>query len=165
MTSTTTTTFTRTNARYIAGKIAADLRQIQLFYGNPSDTDIDRYIDEAVEYLVAGYLHMVEYGFRKDGGWVISLRYEVRYDGTVADTGPGRVHPNADIGGSSFYTFLRQNDAFFALPSAEQSAFKAKLPVNRSPGTEPGHINGHWEPGKSYSSGGVGATREMWRPT
>ena len=32
---TTTETFTRTHARYIASKIAADLRKLQLYYDRP----------------------------------------------------------------------------------------------------------------------------------
>lgn len=36
MSTTTTSTFTLTNARYLASKIAADLRQLRSFYGRPS---------------------------------------------------------------------------------------------------------------------------------
>lgn len=165
MTTSSTTTFTRTNARYIASKIAADLRQMQLFYDEPSSSHIDDYVDEVVEYLAAGYLNSVEYGFRKDGNWVVSLRYEVRYDGTLTDGAPGGVDPHADTTGAHFHSFLSQNSAFSALSSATQAEFKAKLPVDRTPGQEPGHVNGYWVSGNTYASGGVGAGRQMWRQT
>ena len=165
MTTSSTNTFTRTNARYIASKIAADLRQMQLFYGKPPSSDIDDYVEEAVEYLAAGYLKNVEYGFRKDGDWVVSLRYEVRSDGTLTDGAPGGVYPHADTSGSHFHSFLRQNGAYSDLGSSSQAEFKAKLPVKRTPGQEPGHVNGFWVPGNTYASGGVGADRRMWRPT
>ena len=43
---TTTSTFTRTHAIYLASKVAADLRQMQLFYGRPSNENIEAYIEE-----------------------------------------------------------------------------------------------------------------------
>lgn len=164
MTTSSTTTFTRTNARYIASKIAADLRQMQLFYDKPTSSQIDEYVEEAVEYLAASYLKSVEYGFRKDGDWLVSLRYEVRYDGTLTDGAPGGVYPHADTTGASFYSFLSQNSSFFNLSSSAQDDFKGKLPIDRTPGQEPGHVNGYWVPGNTYASGGVGAGRQMWRP-
>ena len=163
MTTSSTSTFTRTNARYIASKIAADLRQMQLFYDEPSSSDIEAYVDEAVEYLVAGYLKNVEYGFRKAGDWVVSLRYEVRSDGTLTDGAPGGVYAHADTAGAHFHSFLRQNSTYSNLSPAAQAEFKAKLPVDRTPGQEPGHVNGYWVTGNTYASGGVGADRKMWR--
>jgi hypothetical protein len=164
MTTSSTTTFTRTNARYIASKIAADLRQMQLFYDKPTSSQINDYVEEVVEYLAAGYLKSVEYGFRKDGNWLVSLRYEVRYDGTLTDGAPGGVHPRADTTGASFYSFLSQNSSFSNLSSSAQDDFRGKLPIDRTPGQEPGHVNGYWVPGNTYASGGVGAGRKMWRP-
>lgn len=165
MTTSSTNTFTRTNARYIASKIAADLRQMQLFYDAPTSAQTDDYVEEVVEYLAASYLKSVEYGFRKDANWLVSLRYEVRSDGTLTDGAPGGVYPHADTTGASFYSFLSQNSAFFSLSSSAQDDFKSKLPIDRTPGQEPGHINGYWVPGNTYASGGVGADRQMWRPT
>src|SRR6266540_1337181 len=34
-------TFTRSNARYVASKVAADLRLLQRVYGRPTDADVD----------------------------------------------------------------------------------------------------------------------------
>ena len=164
VTSTRTMTFTRTHAVYIGTKIAADLRQMSLFFGKPSDAQIADYLTEVVEFLLAGYLASVEYGFKRDGNWIASLRYEVRSDGTVADTGPGRVYARTDITGASFYSYLRHASAFDQLSSAARQAFKDKVPVKRTGANEPGHVDGYWESGKSYASGGVGAVRQQWRP-
>ena len=41
----TSDTFTRTHAVYLASKVAADLKQMQLFYGKPSDGNIEAYIE------------------------------------------------------------------------------------------------------------------------
>jgi hypothetical protein len=164
MTQTTTSTFTRTHALYIASKVAADLRQMQIFYGRPTDDQIRAYADELVEHLVAGYLDTVEYGFKRDGAWVISLRYQVRVDGTVTDTGSGRVYAHADVSGLGFSSYLIKKQAFWSLTEVERRAFLAKLPFQREGADEPQHLNGYWDTGKSYAAGGVGAVRQQWRP-
>jgi Bacterial HORMA domain family 1 len=164
MSSTSTTTFTRTHAVYIASKVAADLRQMQNFYDKPSDAQIDDCLTELVEHLVAGFIASVEYGFRRNGEWIVSLRYEVRSDGTIADTGSGRVYPYADLSGLGFYSYLITNGAYASTDAATKEAFRAKLPFQRTGAEEPKHLNGYWETGKSYSAGGVGAVRSQWRP-
>src|SRR5438132_1715499 len=92
----TTSSFTRTHARYLASKIGADLRQMQLFYGQPSDDKIDDYMEEVVELLVGGYLDSVEYGFHRAWDWVIALRYIVRNGDLVTDDRSGRVTSGID---------------------------------------------------------------------
>ena len=72
---TTSSTFTRTNARYLASKVAADLRQMRLFYGRPSDGEIDDYNTELIELLVGGYLDSVDY-VATIRGW---LRLVIQY--------------------------------------------------------------------------------------
>jgi hypothetical protein len=160
-TGTNSTTFTRTNARHIGSKIAADLRQVYSFYGQPTLTRIDDYCDEIVELLARKWVKTVEYGFRKDGAWILSLRYEVSDDGTISDTGTGRVHPNADVTGASFYSFLTHTSKFF---EEDHDSVIDGLPIKRTSADEPSHTGGYWESGKSYASGGVGAVRTQWRP-
>jgi hypothetical protein len=43
---TETASFTITHARYIASKVATDLKRFQRFYGAPSDDWIDKYETE-----------------------------------------------------------------------------------------------------------------------
>jgi hypothetical protein len=161
-TGTNSTTFSRTNARHIASKIAADLRQMRLLYGKPSPEQIDEYNDEIVEFLVKKWVKTVEYGFKRDGEWVVSLRYEVRADGTIDDTGAGRVYPGADIAAASFHSFMTYTDKYYS--DDDRESVLDKLPFRRTPGTDPAHVNGYWETGKSYASGGYGAVRSQWRP-
>src|SRR5665648_439380 len=56
---TDTQTFTVTHARHIASKVATDLKRIQRFYGNPSDSLIEKYETEIIEFLKKGYLGTV----------------------------------------------------------------------------------------------------------
>src|SRR5690349_13531233 len=87
-------TFTVTHARYLATKVGTDLKRMQRFYGAPSDGDVAAYEGELVELLKLGYLRKVEYGFQRDGKWIVpTLTYTARQL-TVAngdDDDPGKV--------------------------------------------------------------------------
>jgi hypothetical protein len=137
---------------------------MQSFYNKPSDAQITDYVSELVEHLVAGFLASVEYGFKREGAWVVSLRYDVRIDGTVADTGSGRVYPHADVNGLGISSYLITNQAYARADTATTNAFLARLPFQREGAEEPKHLSGYWESGRSYSAGGVGAMRRQWRP-
>ena len=68
---------------------------MQRFYGSPSDSAIRDYETEVIEYLKAGYLQSVWYGFKRDGNWIEpSLKYDARDLALDAgDDDPGRVRP------------------------------------------------------------------------
>src|SRR4051794_8263976 len=142
MTSTFTfsTTFTITHARYVTSKVAADLRQLQLFYGSPSDDWIEAYAEEAAILLRDGYLERVDYGFKRTGPylgeqWVLVLRYTA-HNGCLVDDHAGRVPPGSDVSGAWFTSFLSYSAKFIALSSAEQARVRADLPLSRTTGTE-----------------------------
>lgn len=153
-------TFTRTHARHIASKVAADLRQMHRFYDEPTLGQIDDFLLELVELLANKWMKSIEYGFKRDDDWIVSLKYTVRSDGTVSDSNAGRVPPGVDVTGAYFYSYLIPTAAY---DSAAESALRG-LPFRRGGAAEPGHRNGYWESGRSYASGGVGAVREIWRP-
>jgi len=62
---TTTQTFTMTSAKYIASKIASDLDQVRLFYGNPTEESISKYSLEAAILMKEKCLKNLEYGFKE----------------------------------------------------------------------------------------------------
>ena len=160
-----TTTFTVTHARHMAAKVAADLKRMQRFYGSPSDAAIAQYEDEVIGLLKAGYLGTVTYGFRRDGEWIApTIRYTaLDLAGAAAnDDDPGRVYPNADISGSSFYSYLTYSAAWDDLTLEEQEAFKRTLSIQRNGAPEPG-INGHLVSDKTYSAGGRALNRASVR--
>lgn len=157
---TTTASFTRTEARYLASKVAADLRQMQCFHGRPSDTEIEEYIEELTELIVGGYLASVEYGFQKNNGWAVALRYVVLSDGTLSqDERAGRVSPFANTSGASWYSYLRRTDKWWRLSNSERQQVENAIPVKRSGAPEPSTGAGYWVPQKVYSTNGVGLTR------
>jgi len=157
---TTSSTFTRTNARYLASKVAADLRQMRLFYGRPSDSEIDDYNTELIELLVGGYLDSVDYGFRRNDSWVVALSYSVQNGTLVTDDRAGRVPVGANVAGTSWYSYLRPNDEWLELTSSERARIENLIPVKRSSASEPNVGNGNnWVEDKVYTSAGTSFKR------
>jgi hypothetical protein len=160
-----TETFTVTHARHMAAKVATDLKRMQRLYGSPSDLDIAGYEAEITEFLKAGYLATVTYGFRRDGNWVEpTLRYTARdLAGAAAnDDDPGRVRPGANIDGANFYSYMTYSGTWDRLTEAEKDTFKKRLPFTRSGAPEPG-VNGYLSDDRTYSSGGRALDRASVR--
>ena len=162
---TDTTTFTRTHARHIAAKVATDLKRMQRFYGVPSNSRIADFESEVVEYLKAGLLDTVTYGFRLSGYWIEpTLFYTARNlaGNTANDDDPGRVRPGADVSHASFYSYLTYSAAWNILTSTEQETFKRRLPFQHAGAPEPG-VSGYVIVDRTYSSGGRALDRASLR--
>jgi hypothetical protein len=161
-----TSSFTVTHAKYLASKVASDLRQIQRLYGRPVDSEIGDYLLELAILLAGGYLDTVTYGFKTNGNWLLAVRYAVNSDGNlVADNRPGGIFATADVSRGKWHSYLAYSDAWTDLTSMQREAVKSTVPVQRSYGDEPGTGAGYWvEQDRSYSSGGVGVVRKTFRP-
>ncbi|WP_185226255.1 HORMA-1 domain-containing protein [Chryseobacterium indologenes] len=158
-----TQTFTLTHAKYLASKVATDLKRMQRFYGYPSDTNIARYEEELIELLKNGYLSEVTYGFKRGDKWIEPcLRYNsVDLSGMyTTDDDPGKVVPGADINGASFYSYLVKTSAYYNLSSSERENFEQTLPFQRTSASAPG-IDGYMTSDKTYSSGGKSLNRSI----
>lgn len=164
MSFTTTTTFTRTNARHLASKIAADLRQLRGFYGRPTEQEIEDLYEELTEMLNGGYVATFEAGFRKDGKRVVSAKYAVSTSSSASDERAGGIYARADVTGASWFTFMTYSQAWSDLTDAERQKVKDSVPIDRTPGVEPTDGNGYWESGRSYESGGTSTSRSGFRP-
>lgn len=164
---TTTETFTQTRAQYVASKVATDLRRLYAFYsnsGHPTESEVDAYYQELVQYLVYGYLDWVEYGFRKNNQRVVSLKYIVQPNGLLSDSHAGGVYARADISGASWFSYLWHNSRYSSLSSQALGAFRAKLPFTRTAGDPPGDGLGYWTADRIYSTDGMGTQRYLFRP-
>lgn len=158
-------TFTVTHAKYLASKVAADLYQMQLFYGKPSNQEIDNYIEELIILLLGGYLDSVDYGFKRDGKWVIVTKYSVKFNSiTETDDNSGSIHPGADITGAHWASYLRKNSKFFNLPKSEKDRIENLLPIQREEQAESGFHSGVWVSDKSYYNGGTSLERKIFKP-
>jgi hypothetical protein len=152
--------FTRTHARHLASKVAGDLRQMQIFYEKPSDTEIEEYMTELTELLAGAFLDSVEYGFRDASGWILAVRYVVRADGTlVADDRSGRIAIGVDISNAHWYSYLRLSAKWGVLSENERERMERAIPVKRLAQPEPKVGHGSWMQQKTYLSNGVGMVR------
>ena len=161
---TTTDTFTKTHAVYLGSKVAADLQQMQLFYGKPSDGDIDEFIEELVILMLYRCLKMVEYGFMRGDNWVVVTRYTARFDGySLTDERSGRVPAGVNTNGASWHSYLELNDRWWReISDEERRKIKELLPFERTAGTEPGIGLGSWTLDKTYSRNGVSLERGVF---
>lgn len=154
------TTFTLTNAKYLASKIATDLKRIQRFYGSPSDTQIAKYEAEITELLKEGYLDNITYGFRRNG---IFIKPSVKYNSVELSNGkndddPGKIPIDADINNATFGSFLCNNSKWDNLSQTERDIFQKKLPIQRTDGSAP-QSDGYFSNDLTYGSGGKSINR------
>ena len=165
-TRTSSQTFTRTEARYLASKVVADLYQCSRLYGRPASDAIPEYETELVEHLVNGYVSEYEFGFERDGKRIVSWRYEVKDGDFVggSDDRPGRIFARADTAGASYYNFLTYSWKWSALSTDEQQAFESTLPFSRRVGSLPDDGSGYWTADRTYTRGGVAIERRTFRP-
>ncbi|GAA0378624.1 hypothetical protein Acor_69500 [Acrocarpospora corrugata] len=98
-------TFTRVHARRLAGRVTTDLRQSSILYDSPSSGSLEDYQVELEELLVGGYVDKYQFGFKKDGRVVWSLRYTVGPDGALTG-GAGGVPSGVDVRQASWFNFL-----------------------------------------------------------
>ena len=145
--------FTITDARHSPARSRRPAYVLNSVYGAPTLGSIDNYVrGSGAQLLKARYLeHQVDYGFKSNDGWSLRLRYIATIGGQVRDDAPGRLPYDAPVNGLPFYSYLRCNSAFQALGSAEQRAFKATLPVERSEAEEPGLGGGSYGTSASYA--------------
>lgn len=163
-TGTRTAAFTITEARYIAAKVATDLRLLHNLYGAPALAWIDDYAEEAALLLRDGYLGTVSYGFRDPAtnDWKLRLRYTATVGGQLVDSRPGMLSADAAVANCTFYSFLSYSPKFLNLGSADQANVKANLPVSRSPAEEPTTGSGNITSGNGYSRNGLGVSRDVF---
>lgn len=154
-------TFTKTDAEKIASKIATDLFQFLRFYQFPSEKNIDDYVAELIILLAEGHLESVDYGFQKEGKWVLALHYEIyESTGSLKDDNAGRIPPGIDISGASWYSYLRKSKKFTALSTEQREKIEATIPIKRSGAPDPlSGLTGNYD--KTYSATGVGADRKI----
>lgn len=159
---TTTSTFTITSARYLASKVAADLRQMQLFYRRPNDDEITNYIEELAVLMLGGWLQSITYGFKYSGFWVVALEYKM-FLGVVCatDDNAGRVKPGININGASWYSILSKSASFYSLSLLKQNQIEQSLPINRTIGGAPQIRTSHLISDKYYSRDGGALQRRV----
>ena len=162
---TTSETFTRTHARRLAAKVAADMHQCQRLYGHLTDAEIEDYQEELTTLLHGRYVKSYEFGFKtKDDRRVVSWFYTVGPAGDLEGGRSGGLFPSADISDAVVFNFLSYNSEWSALSDKERDKIKASYSVQRVEGSPPKDGKGHWDSSRHYASGGVAVTRKEFRP-
>ncbi|MHA3700723.1 HORMA-1 domain-containing protein [Jatrophihabitans sp. YIM 134969] len=162
LTRSATSTFTITDARYIASKLGADLRNLNAMYGKPALVDIPDYVEEVAQLLKAGYLKSVDFGFKSGTEWKLRLRYTATANGYLDDNNPGQLPRSAPVANLPFYSFLTYSAALDLLPSNARVEFLDALPVHRVTGTEPTTGGGSYGVTKSYARAEHGLERGVY---
>jgi Bacterial HORMA domain family 1 len=155
-------TFTRANARRLAGRVATDLHQSRILYGQPAAGRVEDYLTELEEMLAGGYLATYKFGFKKDERVLWALRYTVGPDGSLIGNAGG-VQRGVDITGGDWFTSLTPSSAWSELSSGARAALADKIPVVRVTGDSPSDSHGYWQADRTYADGGVGLVRETFR--
>ncbi len=162
---TNSATFTIVHARHIISKVAADMHLCQAYYGLPGENHLANLSEELSQLLKNGYLEQFEFGFKENGVRIVSWRYSVNSDGTLAtDDRPGRVYSSANTDNATFYNFLTKSTKWWGLDKSERDRIEESLPIKRTPGELPSDGVGYWTSDKTYSSNGTGTSRSSFRP-
>lgn len=156
--------FTITDARYVGGRVGADLRLLHNLYGEPAVDSIEKFAEEVAILLDRGFLDTVDYGFRDTGtnAWKFRLRYKATAGGQLTDSRPGSFPDPVDLTGYSFHSFLTYSSAFGLLTSSEQAEVKKDLPISRTTGTAPSALAGTTTTGHGYARNGAGVSRDVY---
>ncbi|MEU6848438.1 hypothetical protein ABZ901_00620 [Actinacidiphila alni] len=158
------TSFTITDARYVGGRVAADLRLLYNLYGEPSLDRIDDFAEEVALLLRDGYLDTVDYGFRDTttNAWKFRLRYKATVGGQLTDSRPGSLPDPVDLSGYTFHSFLNYSSSFWLLTGSQQAGVKSNLPISRTTGTAPSADAGTSTTGHGYARNGTGVSRDIF---
>lgn len=162
---TTSETFTVAHARKLAGKMAADMSQCRILYGQPSETDIADYRDELVAMLAGGYVDRYEFGYKTASDErVVSWRYWVTASGDLEGGRSGGLHAKADIAGASMFNYMWTSTKWRNESESSRDKVRGTHAVNRTSGEPPADGNGRWVQDRSYGAGGIVLQREEFRP-
>ncbi len=156
--------FTITDARYVGGRVGADLRLLYNLYGKPVLDSIEDYAEEVAILLHRKFLDTVDYGFRDTGtnAWKFRLRYKATAGGHLTDSRPGSFPDPVDLTGYGFHSFLTYSSTFGLLTSSEQAGVKEDLPISRTTGTAPSALAGTTTTGHGYARNGAGVSRDVY---
>lgn len=165
MTYSYSTSFTATDARYLASKVAADLYQCYLLYDKPNQPMIMKYETELAILLAGHYVGTYEFGFERGSQRVVSWFYTAGASGTLTgDSSAGQLRARLSITGASYFNFLSYSLSWAALSPGKRDEIQRSLPITRSEGEAPTDGSGSWTTERTYSSGVVQLERKVFKP-
>ncbi|MCA8318604.1 HORMA-1 domain-containing protein [Burkholderia cepacia] len=155
-----TETFTLTHSKYLASKVATDLKRFQRLYGYPSDARIAEFEQEFIELVRYDFLETVTYGYKRNGAWTAAaVRYRVVNGVVSVDDDPGKIKANLDVKDANFTSYLTKTQKWWNLTQAERDLIEAGITLKRIVGDEPGLEKGYWSDDLNYGAAGKGLSR------
>lgn len=162
--STNTSTFTRTHASHIAGRIATDLRHCLREYKSPSEDMLENYRLELEELLFNHYVSPSYFGFKRSDTVIVwAVKYNISQDGTISSDSAiaGGIPRGHNINGASFFNFLSYSTNWTNLTTQQRLAIQAGLAVKRQDGVLPGSGSETWSDDRIFVAGDVAARRSV----
>lgn len=161
-----TQTFSATNAKHLASRVASDLYQCSRMYGMPSETSIPDLQADLAVMLTGGYVATYEFGFKRDGKRVLTWYYAVDSSGNLVggnDDRSGGIYAHADVSDAEYFNFMTYSQKWTDLNSDGRTRVKSQHNINRGTGEAPsdGTI-GNWYTERTYTSGGVRIDRKSF---
>jgi hypothetical protein len=163
-TTSTTESFTLTNAKKLAAKVTADMHQCRRLYGDPTEANIAAYNEELVVMLASEYVTSYEFGYQEGDKRIVSWYYTVTAARDLEGGRSGGLYAKADISGASWFNFMTTNYSWGGLTEAGRNTVRAKHSINRVTGDPPSDGSGRWVADRTYVSGGVAVQRREFRP-
>ena len=171
MTNPATGTLTRTasitmiDVRHVLWRITSDLRVLRAQHGLITAEYEQNVLEDLLLFIYRNYVDQIEFRFIDpatnacmDG----SVRYAMsrNWEGDEDDDSGGLRYRN--LQGASFNVVVWYSATWSALPDSEKAAFKQSLKLSWGPANVRDGA-GRWVTDKTYGSGGLGATRSVFR--
>ncbi len=153
------------DAHRLAAKVAADMFQCSLLYGEPGEDAIDQNRLELVTFLVEGLVDRYEFGFvNRSHQRVVSWHYRVTAAGDLLSDRPGGLCSTADLADTALFNLLWPTAAWFELSEREQQALLAASHLERRLVAPPHDGEGTWVDQRTYVAGATALRRSEFGP-
>lgn len=171
MSSPATGTLTRTGSitivdvKHVLWRLATDLRILRVQHGLITPERERDVVEDLLLFVYRNYIEQIEFLFVDLA--TNTRKYAVRYPLTRSwagdqddDAGGLRYR---DLSGTSFSVVIRYSQTWNALSEQDRSAFRQQLKRPWGAAADVADGVGAWVTDKTYGSGGLGATRTVFR--
>ena len=171
MTNSTTGTLTRTasitmtDVRHVLWRIETDLRVLRAHHGLITAEYEQHVLADLLLFIYRSYVERIEFGFVDSVA--TTRKYAVRYaltrnwSGEDDDDAGGLRYQ--DLRGTLFKVLIWYSPTWKALPPRDKAAFLQTLKIGWGPVADIPDGAGSWAADRTYGSGGLGATRSVFR--
>ncbi|MGQ0713722.1 MAG: HORMA-1 domain-containing protein [Gemmatimonadaceae bacterium] len=163
---TRTASITMIDVRHVLWRIASDLRVLRAQHGLITAEREQDVLEDLLLFIYRNYIDQIEFRFVDDATNVCrdgSVRYAIsrNWAGNEDDDSGGLRY--RDLRGTSFSVVVWYSATWKALSESEKATFRKSLKRPWGPADDVRDGAGAWVTDKTYGSGGLGATRSVFR--